>query len=430
MKTFFNILQKCAHSTTTTYPDEPLKFKIDFINKTNNINKPNPEYDFIKVCYVYNIVCKIYKEYNILINSSSKSKYIPFKNEAIAKLKVFDIILNSDNSFIFLKSYKDYLVNIFSKAQRIYYAFIRLAHIYRLRKNKTVVTDDLAMNPLDINNKNTFVLIQNKAKYLFSLNDIVKIIETSITHAPSFFHEPSQAKNPYNNQLLTLSTLYNIYFKLKLSQRLMSTLFHLYFLSNFDMEKFSLKNEPFIRETTIKKYIYNASPDILYKSIIKMLSSNYYTRKLEIHKDFPRDVLVEIFKPFLYYYYITNYYIEGTEIISNYKQVLYLKLKKFYEYNKSFGRKMNHATPRLFNKKNSHLLFNIKWKPFSFNTKHITFYNINININNNDNIDVLIYITQETHDDTSELDDDISELDDDTSELDDDTSELDDDSIS
>jgi len=210
MKTFFNILQKCAHSTTTTYPDEPLKFKIDFINKTNNINKPNPEYDFIKVCYVYNIVCKIYKEYNILINSSSKSKYMPFKNEEIAKLKVFDIILNSDNSFIFLKSYKDYLVNIFSKAQRIYYAFIRLAHIYRLRKNKTVVTDDLAMNPLDINNKNTFVLIQNKAKYLFSLNDIVKIIETSITHAPSFFmnHLRQKIHIIINYLLYPLFTIY------------------------------------------------------------------------------------------------------------------------------------------------------------------------------------------------------------------------------
>jgi len=431
MKTFFNILQKCAHSTTITYPDEPLKIKIDFINK------PNTEYDFIKVCYVYNIVCKIYKEYNVLIKSKSNTKFIPFKSEAAAKLKVFNIILNSDNSFLFLNSYKDYLVNIFSKAQKIYHAFLRLAHLYRLKKYKTVVTDDLTMNPLDINSKNTFLLIQNKSKYLFSLNDIVKIIETAITHAPSFFQEPTQAKNPYNNQILTSSTLYNIYYKLKSSERLMSTLFHLYFLSNFDIDKFALKNEPFLRETTIKKYIYNASPDILYKSIVTMLASNYYTRKLTIHKDFPRDILMEIFKPFLYYYYITNYYIQGTEIISNYKRILYLKLKKFYEYNKLFGRKMYHVVPRLFNKKNSQLLFNIKWKPFSFNTKHTSFHNININ--NTNDIYVLIYVTQvsnddetnddETNDDeTNDYETNDNETNDDISELDDDT--IDDDSIS
>ena len=57
MKTFFNILQKCAHSTTVMYPDEPIRFDKFQLNQTHS--KPNPKYDFIKACYVYNIVCKI-----------------------------------------------------------------------------------------------------------------------------------------------------------------------------------------------------------------------------------------------------------------------------------------------------------------------------------------------------------------------------------
>jgi hypothetical protein len=59
MRAFFYILQKCANSTTITYPDEPLR-----INTKTVI--PNPaKYDFMKVCYVYNIVCKIYNEFTL-----------------------------------------------------------------------------------------------------------------------------------------------------------------------------------------------------------------------------------------------------------------------------------------------------------------------------------------------------------------------------
>ena len=38
---------------------------------------------------------------------------------------------------------------------------------------------------------------------------------------------------------------------------------------------------------------------VKYKSVILMLKENYYTRKLEIHNDFPKTLLVDIFRPFL-----------------------------------------------------------------------------------------------------------------------------------
>lgn len=388
MKTFFNILQKCAHSTTIRYPDEPLK-----INTTNTINKTNANYNFITVCYTYNIVCKIYNEYI----KSGKPTAIA---KSYAKIKVFYDIENNKNNHLFLNNCNKNISDIFSKAQRIYYAFTRLAHIFRLKKYKTVVTEDLTMNPLDINHKNTFVLIQNKSKYLFSLNDIVKIIETAITNAPSFFQEPKYAKNPFNNEVFNLATLYNVYFKMKSSERLISTIFHLYFLSNFDINKFVLNNEPFLRATTIQKYIYNSPSTILHKSIIAMLKTNYYTRKLSIHDEFPHDLLVEIFKPFLYYYYITNYDIQGTQRISNYKRILYTKLRKFYEYNITFGRKIIHVKPRLFN---------VKVKggaTITFDSKHISFHNIYINENENDNNDIhmLFHAANNGNNDDSESD--------------------------
>ena len=384
MKSFFNILQKCANSPIIKYPDDKSSYvfsnHIWETNKTNstiikwnkNINneiiKMNDTY-FIS-CYIYNIICKIYKEYKAILN---KDKKTIFKFSS-AKLKVFKMIITDDiqTDFLFLKKYKKQLVDIFSKAQKIYHLFIRFTHIYRVKKYKIVVTDDLSLTPLDINHRNTFILIQNRSKYLFSLNDLVKIIETAITNAPYFFQEPNFAKNPYNNEVFNYSTLYNIYFQLKSSYRIMSTAFHLYFLSDFNLDKFILKHEAFLRDITIQNYIYNTQNSILHKSILAMLKQNFYTNKLAIHDDFPKDLLVDIFKPFLYYYLIVHYDIQGTQRIRIYKKILYLKLKKFYFYNKTFGRKISHYKPKLSS------ISRTNWIPFSFITHHIPFHMIHV----------------------------------------------------
>ncbi len=110
MKTFFNILQKCAHSTTIRYPDEPLK-----INTTNTINNPNANYNFITVCYTYNIVCKIYNEY------IKSGKPTAISKSSYAKIKVFYDIENNKNNHLFLNNcFKPcpYLVNPISSNAR------------------------------------------------------------------------------------------------------------------------------------------------------------------------------------------------------------------------------------------------------------------------------------------------------------------------
>ena len=405
MRAFFYILQKCANSTTITYPDEPLR-----INTKLGLDKP-AKYDFMKVCYVYNIVCKIYNEFT-LQQQKTKPKFQKQKSNkqfAWAKLKVFSQILYNDNKSnpsFFLNIYKNKLLDTFSKAQRTYKAFARLAHIYRLKKYKTVVTEDLSMNPLDPKHPSTFILCQNNSNYLFNINDIVKIIENAITHAPSFFQDPIEPKNPYNNVKFNLSTLYNIYFKLKALPRLMPTLLHLFFLENFDIDEFILNNEPLLRETAIRKYIHNSPDDILYKSITKMLMTNYYTRKLTIHKEFPLKTLTDIFKPFLYYFYIINYDIQGTEKIDNYKRVLYIKLKKFYEYNKAFGRKMYNST--IQNKLLKRLNLPIIPQTY-FSTRHLSFHNISITNEEISDVHILFYAMQEEDDELSETDDDDEE---------------------
>ena len=411
MKSFFNILQTITKSDVIRYPGEINKFVPLTLNATS---------DMYTNYSVYSFICKIHKEFNTIKNCSF------IKKSASSKFKALNHFFN--NKFNTQKQI-ECVFNAFSKAQRTYFAFNKFVNIYKLKKYPKVVTDDLSMTPLDINSKNTITIVQNKSIYLFNLNELIHIIETAISHAPSFFSDPQKPKNPFNNEEFSNATLYNIYFKMKESVRLTSTIFHLYFLSNFDNDndKFVINNEAFLREFSIKKYVFTTPALCLHPSVIEMLKSNPYTKKLTIHKQFPKEQLVEIFRPFLYYNYIVNYDIRGTHKLVQYKKILYHKLKRFYEYNKAFGRQIIEIIPNpivfpnLIPNPNtilSHLLDNpttvsdkkkiVRKTRVIFNTKHIGFYNINIldvQAEIEEAAQILFYFSANIQDELSEDDD-------------------------
>ena len=348
MKTFFNILQTIVNIKEKSYPDEPFKLLNNF-----NIS--------IEASHIKFMINQLF--YIIKKNSDD----CQYKKNAAAKFEVLNKLF--DNKFI-LENLKESLFNIFSKAQKHYYALLRFAHIFKLKKYKILVDSNLSLNPLDSLNNNTFILIEHRSKYLFSIHDLISIIETAISNSPMFFTDPLWPLNPYNKQPFTVSTLYNIYFKMKYSGRVMSTLFHLFFLENFDISSFSQNHECYIRNHSIKNFVYNSPYSDLHTAVLNMLNSNIYTIRLNIHKDFPKDILVNIFRPFLYYYYIINYGIKGTNKIQQYKIILNKKLKKFYEYNKAFGRKYIKLITNSKKRVIKH--------EYHFNSKHISFHDINI----------------------------------------------------
>jgi hypothetical protein len=349
MKTFFNILQTLVNRKLKSYPDEPFLFF-----STSNIDQEYYNENIYISFFINNIYYKekklLYEDYHYRI---ANAKFLAL-NEYL-------------NNIFYTKEIKETIFNIFSKAQKCYHAFSRFSHIYKFKKYKVVVENDLSLNPLNPNHRNTFILIENNSKFLFSLNDLISIIETAICNSPNFFADPIWPENPYNKQKLKPSTLYNIYFKLKESGRLISSLFHFFFLEHFQLSNFVEQYEAFIRENSIKKFIFNSPYTTLYIPTLKMLKNNKYTKLLKIDDEFPKDKLVDIFRPFLYYYYIYNYDIKGTSKIYSYKIFLHQKLKKFYQYNKLFGRKSYSVNKN----------FNSKTKSLScFNTNHIGFYKI------------------------------------------------------
>ena len=350
MKTFFYLLQKCIKSKQIINPAKNLE--------PYSITNYEPVHLNVSA-YIYLMLYEIYY-------IQSKSKIInSYSQTANAKLSSLNSLLN--NIFI-SNELKEKILHIFCESQRNYFALTKFVNIYKHKKFPLVVSNDLTLIPLDINHPATFVLIQNKSKYSFSMNDLINIIETAICNAPNFFASPMAPKNPYNNQTFNTATLCNIYFKMKEGVCKFSLIIHLFFLECFVKQNFYIKNEAFLREYSIRKYVYTTPSQTLYNSIKNMLSSNYYTSKLIIHNDFPKDLLVNIFRPYLFYYYFINYSLKGTAKIQIYTNQLHIKFKKFYEYNTLFGRKFCFGLRR---KK-----FNKKPFSFKFNSDHINFYNI------------------------------------------------------
>ena len=344
MKTFFYGLQKCIKSKKITYPDDPFE--------PHSIN--NYDRDFINVSiYIYIMINEMH---NMFKKSKIKNYYSKL---AHIKLSVLNNYLN--NIFI-SNELKEKILDIFCEAQRIYFGLIKLVNVYRYKCWPLVVSNDLTLLPLDINHPATFMMIQNKSRYLFSMHDLIHIIETAICNAPNFFAKPLSQINT--------STLCNIYFKMRACTYKFSLIIHLFFLECFVKHNFYINNEPFLREYSIKQYIYTSPGQTLYNAVLLMLKNNYHTNKLDIHEKFPKDMLVNIFRPYLFYYYVIHYNIKGTEKIFKYKNQLHIKLRKFYEYNNLFGR-IKYTAGRSKNKK-SKLSIN-------FNSNHINFYNISIN---------------------------------------------------
>jgi hypothetical protein len=343
MKTFYNILQTLVGVSNKVYPDELFELRdIDYNQTEENIHA----------------LQLINKMHFIFINTDIKNN---LNKMTFSKFMALNTLL--ENSF-YDNELKEKLLTIFSLSQKYYFSFIRFAHIYKMKRNQYVVTDDLTLNPLNINHKFTYTLVENKSNYLFNINELITIIEIAIGNSPNFFCQPLWPENPYNKQKFTISTLYNIYFQIKSTGRIIPLLFHLFFLENFNTEKFSEQYELIIRENAIKKYVFNSPYTVLHKSICLMLSSNIYTSRLTIHNEFPKDLLVNIFRPYLFYFYIINYLDNSTKYFKA-KKILMNKLKKFYEYNKLFGRKMFKLT-KINNK--------FRFKEYFINTKHISFY--------------------------------------------------------
>jgi len=340
------------------------------LNFNNNIFQPNYRSDNI------DNLCKLYF-FSLL------------KNKINIQTK-YQFFYNTINNFISKKNdvVKNEFIDLFCKIQKTYNSLNQFIYIIKYNRAKLIVEEDIGLNKLEQNAKNVICIYQKNAKYLFATHDLIQIIETSLTNSQFFFAEPQYIKNPYTNLPFNKSSLYNIYFFIKLKTTCFCDLFLKFYKCNFNMGLFKMNNEYLLREHSIKNYVYKSTNDILIEEIKRLIDFYNYkntNHKILIDNEFPANKLIKIFKPYLLIHIKSLFgYLEIDRIDAS--NELMNRLKRFNMFNPQFGRKLYKFTTinkQRFKQK-------IIMDSFEFNDKFTPFNDIK-NENENFLIDHLNY---------------------------------------
>ena len=286
--------------------------------------------------------CKEFNLFNTYFQSNFSTqkdsydwrKYIEYKF-FILKNYLFQNTINSSTD----------ILPIFNSVQRKLLALYKFKQICLLKTNKSLNEQiDLNFNPISsMNSKYYITLIHNKHKSQFSMFDLIRIINSSLSYEVNFFPEPKKIKNPWDNEPFSISNLYNIYFFIKKSNLTMPTLFSRFFESNFDIKHFENYNQ-FI----IKNYIIDNChllTDSRKMSYIRSMIATYNRKNIKINntlnidKKFPSKRLVEVMGKFIKPFLLANYSYES-DIRIKYRMKLNKLLREFKKQNPLFGRKI------------------------------------------------------------------------------------------
>ena len=342
---------------------------------------------------------------NIFSYNYDKTDKVSGINKIFFNILINNQINNYKSKFYFLKDtvenfyFKDknqernVFLELFYKIQQIYHTLNRFTYLYKLKKAKLIVNTDMQLNTIDINDINVICIYHVDSKYLFKIEDLLKIIYISLTNCFSFIAEPITIKNPYNNISFGKSVLYYIYYylisysKIKYIKSDYLDIFFKFKESNFNMTKFVNSYEYILREYSIKNYLINTEKKIIKEQIMSMincfnLSINSINKKIIIDSDFPEKDLIRIMKPYLYYKFQSHYsFISKNKYDAKIK--LNKKLKEFQKFNPNFGRKIIKFKNIYINGKikrvKSHIEFNMTHKKFNnfeienFMNNHLTY---------------------------------------------------------
>ena len=340
-----------------------------------------------------------------LVNNRYNSKFIMLKQTLCS----------------FLKFSRDEFMDLFCKIQKTYHSFSRLAFIYKYKKSAMSVTTDIGLNDITVNDKNVICIYHVNSRYLFNINDLLKIINISITNSYMFFSQPLPSKNPYNNLPFTKSNLYNIYLFLKFKTNIYNDLFIKFFHCDFNLTTFYHKYEYLLREYILCNFIKNSTEDVVIQEIKKMISlfNKKTTKKILIDDEFPKKRLIKIMKPYLMLY-LQSYFSFVPIIKNNAIFLLNSKLKKFQKFNPKFGRKIYKLGFKIypnFKRKSyiksvefldNHIAFNHE-EETNFLTNHISYNEINTEEEAQFTVTYQIVsddVSEATGDDTSDEEDD------------------------
>ena len=252
-----------------------------------------------------------------------------FKNIRLTAAKSKFIYLGSilDNSVLDSDTKEEFL-STFCQSQRTYFVLNRFVRNYKMKKMKPIVSTDLYMNPIEENQNNVITIYQKEQKYLFTLYDILNIVNRSLSHCDNFYPEPMIPKNPYNNLPFSNANLYSIYFFVSERCIRTPTLMTKFFEEFFDIRSFLKRNEILIQNTYFKLYFKTMNNDIIDVYMNRLMKDNiiHEINRLKIDDEFPKDKLCSIMKPYV------ELFIIYSNTLDDIRRIITLRLLKFLLY--------------------------------------------------------------------------------------------------
>jgi len=239
---------------------------------------------------------------------------------------------------------KGIILNLFSITQRHMLSLYRFKTVC-LFKTKKCLTDqvDLNFTPLsELPSKHTIELIHCNTKYQFSVFDLIRIINTSLSYEYNFFPDPQDIKNPWNNKPFTIHQLYNIYFFIYFSNISVPILFSRFYQSNFCLQTFEYYNQFIIKNYVIENCHLlsdNKKAHYIY-CMVELYNVKNARFCIDIDDDFPEHRLIEVMGKYIKSYLLSIYSYEE-DLCFKYKLLLIKRLRQFQKENRFFGRKIH-----------------------------------------------------------------------------------------
>ena len=263
------------------------------------------------------------------------NSYVYFDD--LAKIKFENLKYIMENKFA--AQNLEIVQNVFCNAQKTYWCISKFAQRFRVRRAKFQNSTDLYMNPIEPNVRQMTVY-QNGALYKFKLSDLINIVNAALTNSSYFFSEPLYPKNPYTNMEFSRGMLLELYIRARESNFKFPSLLYGLLESEFNLYVFVYENDAVIRDMYIDNYVKKSTVDTLYEEVKLMIKLLDRPRRLHIHAEFPKNVLVDAMRPYLHLYLIHEYSLSYSSKRNDALKILKRKFKAFVDFNPNFGRKV------------------------------------------------------------------------------------------
>lgn len=265
----------------------------------------------------------------------------------------------------------------FYLAQKYYHILLRTIQRWKWKRMRAYNIDcDLNLTSFsEISPRYLITLSQDGCKYMFNIHDLKRIIINSLTYSNYLYSSAQHPKNPYTNVVFTNTNLYNIFLFMIKNHIPIHSLITTYVMSEFSLKTFykSAKKElnKFIVDNFLNDEKENTDDFIHYMNEMIEWANDYEradTMGIKIHRKFPKDVLWRILKPYV------RLFILGKVLSTyddHYMNKLEYQLRRFYNYNPSFGSKKSIYTDKTY------FELNVMPTEYMFDTNHIPYcYNM------------------------------------------------------